>query len=128
MRTRRSLIFVLAGLVAVVAIGLTVGGWYFFVREDDTDRIASPPPHSPTRGVYGGCGREVQGISAGWGDTYSSSTPGQELDIRGVPDGRYAIRSTADPENRLLETNDTNNRSIVYIQLTGNRIERLPRP
>ena len=45
-----------------------------------------------------------------------------------MPDGRYAIRSTADPENRLLETNDTNNRSIVYIQLTGNRIERLPRP
>ena len=104
----------------------TTGKMTFCVM--DTSRIASPPPGAPTRGAYGGCGRDTQGISAGWGDTYRASTPGQELDIRGVPDGRYAIRSTADPENRLLETDDTNNSSIVYIQLTGNRIERLPGP
>jgi len=94
----------------------------------DTSRIESPPPGTPERAAFTGCGREVQGISVGWGDTYSASTLGQELDVRGVPAGRYAVRSTVDPENRLLETVDTNNASVVYVQLTGNRVERLTGP
>lgn len=94
----------------------------------DTGRIASAPPGSPARATFTGCGDQTQGISVGWQDTYSSTTPGQELDITGLPDGRYAIRSTVDPENRLMETDDTNNATVVYVELSGTSVERLPNP
>ena len=42
-----------------------------------------------------------------------------------MPDGRYALRSTVDPDNRLLETNDSNNDTVVFVQLTGMRLQML---
>lgn len=52
---------------------------------------------------YGGCG-EVRDISPGWGDTHGCSVSGQELNIEAVPDGEFALRSVADPDQvRELE-------------------------
>ena len=92
----------------------------------DTDRVDSALRGAAAEAAFGGCGTGVQGLSVGWGDTYSAGLPGQQLDISDVPDGRYAIRSTADPEDRLQETDETNNAAVVYVQLTGDRITRLP--
>ena len=36
------------------------------------------------------------------------------------------IRSPADPGNRLVETDDTNNTVVMYVELTGDRIILLP--
>ncbi len=69
---------------------------------------------------------QVVGISAGSYDTYRVHLPDQYLEITDVPDGRYAIRSTADPEDRLLETDDTNNTVVMYVELRGDRIDALP--
>ena len=92
----------------------------------DTDRVSPASAGAPPNAAFGGCNRGVQGISVGWGDTYGANLPGQELDVSDVPDGRYAIRSTADPEDRLLETDDTNNTVVMYVELTGDRIAPLP--
>lgn len=94
----------------------------------DSDRLPDAPPGTPERPVFGGCDAIFEGISAGWADTYESNLAGQRLDLARVPDGRYAIRSTVDPENRALEIADTNNTSVIYVQLTGDQIERLPGP
>jgi hypothetical protein len=74
---------------------------------------------------YGGCGDETQGISPGWGDTYGASVSGQKLSIEAVPDGRYALRSVADPENRFAESDPDNNGAIVYLQIDGDEVEEI---
>jgi hypothetical protein len=57
---------------------------------------------------------------------------GQKLSIEAVPDGRYALRSVADPENRLAESDPDNNGAIVYLQIDGDEVEEIdekqPRP
>lgn len=104
----------------------TIGKMSFCIL--DNTRVDLDLDSAPQTAQFGGCGQVQQGISVGWGDTYAASVSGQELDITGVPDGRYAIRSTADPVNRLLETDESNNAAIVYIELIGNRVERRQSP
>ena len=55
----------------------------------------------------GGYDCENQGITSGWGDWYYKQLPGQWIDITGVPEGDYIVRTTinkagifAEGENR----------------------------
>src|SRR6476469_2508296 len=87
----------------------------------DTLRVGSD---APTRRQYDGCGATIQGLSAGWGDTYIASLIGQWIDLgaRMLPDGRYAIRSTADPDNKLMELSDFNNIGVAYFTVQNGRL------
>lgn len=76
------------------------------------DREAFP------RAFYTGCGRLYQGISAGWADIYGAHLQGQHLSVDGVPDGRYALVFTVDPDSRLFESDDTDNVSWSVIELS----------
>ena len=67
-------------------------------------------------GDYRSCG-QVQGVSAGWADVYSSGLPGQSIDITGVADGSYWLEVEVDPENRLIESDETNNITRILIEL-----------
>jgi hypothetical protein len=78
--------------------------------------------------AYLECGSGAQGISAGWSDTYGAELPGQELDITGLEDGRYALRSTVDPAGRLVESDDENNDIIAYVEIAGGDIMQLEGP
>ena len=66
----------------------------------------------------------IQGLSAGWGDTYIASLFGQWIDLgsKSLSDGSYAIRSTADPDNKLMELNDFNNVGIAYFTIQNGRL------
>ena len=75
------------------------------------------------RARYGQCSWQIQGISVGWVDTYASNIPGQVLEVTGLPDGVYALRSTVDPEGLLYELNRENNSALVYFSLEGERLE-----
>ncbi|MEX2225891.1 MAG: lysyl oxidase family protein [Dehalococcoidia bacterium] len=85
-------------------------------------------PHVPEGPSFLECGQGVQGLSVGWSDTYTADLIGQELDIDGVPDGRYAVRTLADPAGRLREKDDDNNDLVVYVEITGAEIELLDGP
>ena len=87
----------------------------------DSVRLAS---HGPTWREYSACGASRQGLSAGWGDTYDASLPEQWVDLgTSLPaDGAYAIRSTADPSNRLMETNDSNNAAATYFTIANGQL------
>lgn len=52
-----------------------------------------------------------QGLTAGCSDVYSSGLPCQYVDITdsNLPDGRYTLRLTIDPDGALAESNDANN-------------------
>jgi hypothetical protein len=77
---------------------------------------------TPTKPRYLACGWTLQGLSTGWIDTYKHNTPGQYVDISGLPDGDYLLVSTVDPDNLLLETNETNNAASLYFSLNEDEV------
>jgi hypothetical protein len=85
-------------------------------------------PNVPDGPAYLQCGQSVQGISVGWSDTYTADLIGQELDISGLPDGRYAVRTIVDPAERLRETHDDNNTGVVFVELNGGSVAMLDGP
>lgn len=67
------------------------------------------------------CGvSDFQGISAGWVDQYHHSLEGQDLDLTGVPAGRYYLVSTSNFAGKFLEQDLTNNTAWVSFDLTYN--------
>jgi hypothetical protein len=61
----------------------------------------------------------VQGLSAGWADIYQWYLPGQYIDVAGLPDGDYVLETIADPDNKLVESDETNNCGTVLVRLTN---------
>jgi hypothetical protein len=95
----------------------------------DTQKVLRKPG-MPRYPVYDRCGRHLQGISSGWGDTYEYDLPDQWVDLGTTPlaDGSYVLRSVADPENRFYEsknrTDDTReghraNAAETYFRVSG---------
>jgi hypothetical protein len=121
--------FALYELVALEGAAATVASSKVTFCILDYGLAATPPPGAPRQPVYGPCGpaggiaESVQGLSVGWGDYYDPATPGQELDTTGLPDGLYALRITADPQSRLVESDEGDNTSEVRIRLVGGRLE-----
>ena len=60
----------------------------------------------------------IQGITQGWADTYDWYLPDQYIEVTGVPDGYYLLETTVDPDNSLLEADETNNCGSVLIRLS----------
>jgi Lysyl oxidase len=68
--------------------------------------------------TYSSCGADAtQGISAGWYDRYGAGLPGQSIDLRGLAAGRYRLVIHADYENRLVERDEGNNRTVLLVDL-----------
>lgn len=63
-------------------------------------------PNTPGSPAYNSCGRAFQGLSVGWGDTYVRSFPDQWIVIgrNTLRNGRYVLRSVADPNNIIQES------------------------
>jgi Lysyl oxidase len=61
----------------------------------------------------------VQGITPGWGDLYDWFLPDQYIEVTGVPDGVYLLETIADPENTILEANESNNCGSAYVRLSN---------
>ncbi len=73
------------------------------------------------------CGSEsslkvVEGISVGWGDTYGANLGYQWIKINGLADGKYRVQVIADPGNKFLESNNSNNTNSAYIKISGNTV------
>jgi hypothetical protein len=61
----------------------------------------------------------IQGLTPGWDDIYEWYLPGQYIDVDGVPDGDYVLETIADPDNKLVESNERNNCGTVLVRLTN---------
>jgi Lysyl oxidase len=84
----------------------------------DTNAVDTSLPRAPNKPVYVLCGNAMQGMSVGWGDTYTNQLPGQSIDLTGLPDGVYKLIIEADPKNRLLEINESDNASCVLLRIS----------
>ena len=77
---------------------------------------------SPVRVYTSNCGRQIQGMSVGWSDTYLARVEGQEMNITGIPDGVYVFRSIVNPDKKIRENDYDNNTYDVEIEIVGNRL------
>jgi hypothetical protein len=107
---------------AAVASNKKVGYCLMDLRLEGRLAGGSEPP----RAQYIGCDKEIQGISVGWGDIYEYFRPDQWVDVTDLADGLFALRSTVDPDNLLLEEDETNNTAIVFFSLRDQSVRILP--
>jgi hypothetical protein len=101
---------------------LATSGKVGYCLRDDETVLANVAGGVVSLPVYRGCGWQRQGISPGWMDTYDEQTEGQSLDISGLGDGEYALKSTVDPLNRILERDESNNAGVLFFTLSANRL------
>ena len=81
---------------------------------------------SPPSAVYPACSRNATrkkltlGTSPGWADIYPATYYQQWIDVQGLR-GCFDLVHIADPLNRLIETDETNNASTTRIELPTGR-------
>jgi len=88
----------------------------------DTAIEVSRPGTTPEEAYYDKCRQDIQGMSVGWGDTYASHLYDQwvvlgDQGLHGLKDGKYVLRSVADPKNLLGEggrnqNSERNNKAV----------------
>jgi hypothetical protein len=68
--------------------------------------------------VYLDCGEgNPQGISVGWADVYNRNLPNQWIDVTGVTSGRYWLEVVADPDDRISESDESNNSARISVDI-----------
>ena len=82
----------------------------------DTSVYDGSLPNTPALPFFTECDTQLQGISVGYQDIYGKNLPDQWIDITDIPDGTYWLESEADPENNVLEKDETNN--VERVQVT----------
>lgn len=88
----------------------------------DLVQVEPPVPGTPPDAYYYGEVVQnviIQGISVGWADVYHASLPDQWIDVTGVPPGRYWLEASVDPDNRVLESNESNNVVRILVDLSS---------
>jgi hypothetical protein len=100
---------------------------FCFTDNTKVDLTLPGAPSSPHYLPGVACGTEsslkvVEGISVGWGDTYGANLAYQWIKINGLADGKYRVQVIADPGNKFLESNDSNNTNSAYIKISGNTV------
>jgi hypothetical protein len=108
------------------------GGFCFFdnVKWFKRDASGNPiTPGVPSSPVYTGCARNqpsansvTMGLSRGWGDRYGAKSIGQYIDITNLPDGSYRLTATADEQDWLYESNETNNTTWANLSIKGTQV------
>jgi hypothetical protein len=67
----------------------------------------------------------TMGFSRGWGESFNRSTNGQYVDVTGLPDGDYRLRTAVDQADWFLEEEEANNSTYVDVRITGDVVEVL---
>lgn len=83
----------------------------------DNTKMDTTLPGAPAAAVYSTCGSQIQGMSVGWGDTYGSQLPGQEIDFTDNADGIYQLKIEVDPRLLLIEADHSDNTSCVLLNI-----------
>ena len=91
-------------------------------------------PTRPRRPFYlNRCGRGApdrlsinEGISVGWGDNYEPHLEGQELELTGLPAGRYVLVHRVNTTHEIVESDYTDNVASMAIDISWPRGPKLP--
>ena len=100
-----------------------------FCISDSYSGYNSTVPHSGAfAGSWGECADPTtrRGLSVGSVDEYDYRDPGQAIPFDGVPDGTYWFRAMTDPNNDLVEGDESNNETDVKVTITGGTVSAGP--
>lgn len=61
-------------------------------------------------------------INRGWGDIYPNYLSGMYVDFDGLAKGDYVLQSTADPDGRVVESDETDNTAYTWIHVDGDDV------
>lgn len=64
----------------------------------------------------------LRGISVGGADEYDYRDPGQAIPIAGVPDGTYWFQAMSDPNNDIVEADESNNQTDVKVTIKNGEV------
>jgi len=111
--------------VAGVATGTISQKATFCIR--DSEPIDLAHPGADRRPSYTICGKERQGISPGWADSYYYTYADQKFNISNLAKGVYKLTITVNPKNRFEEISRDNNvaESLVYLNVEDEFVEVL---
>jgi hypothetical protein len=75
-------------------------------------------------GSQGSCSdpTTLRGMTVGAVDEYDFRDPGQAIPFDGIPDGTYWFRAMTDPNNDLVEGDESNNETDVKVTVSGSRV------
>lgn len=94
----------------------------YCVRDSEPIDLAHPgASKSPS---YSICGKERQGISPGWADSYYYTYVDQKFDVTNFPAGQYKLTMTVNPLNRFDEITTDNNvgETIINLDVANNKV------
>ncbi len=77
----------------------------------------TPLPGTTNPSSYGSCGATRQGISEGWSDVYGSGLSDQWINIATIPDGDYFMQVIVDPDDQLIESDESNNKTTIPVTI-----------
>jgi len=84
----------------------------------DIDSIDTDIEGTLDSATYRICGKERQGISIGWGDSYFFTYVDQNIDVTNAPQGTYRLSFHVNPQNQFEEISINNNESSVLFDLS----------
>lgn len=84
----------------------------------DTQPVGGYDESQTQTGFYATCTGVYQGISAGWEDVYDFTLPGQQIIVKDIPDGTYALVVKSNVDGQLFETDYTDNVAHEIITLS----------
>lgn len=87
----------------------------FCIRDSEPIDLSHPGANSVA--TYYVCGKERQGISAGWADAYYYTYFDQIFDVSNFPKGNYKLKVIINPEDRFEEVTVDNNVGEVILRL-----------
>jgi len=87
----------------------------FCVR--DSEPVDLTHPGANKSASYKVCGKERQGISPGWADSYYYTYVDQKFDVSNAPKGTYRLSIKINPKDRFDEITKDNNIGEVLIKL-----------
>ena len=76
--------------------------------------------------VNGGTGTQIA-LGTGWADIYYWALDGNYVEFGDNPDGRYVVRSVADAQGDVLESDERDNAGYAYLDIRGTEIQVLER-
>lgn len=97
----------------------------FCVR--DSEPIDLSHPGANRDASYKVCGKERQGISPGWADSYYYTYVDQKFNVSNLPAGKYSLKILINPKDRFDEVTKDNNigEAIIYLDVKNNIVKVL---
>lgn len=97
----------------------------FCVRDSEPIDLSHPGANKDSS--YKVCGKERQGISPGWADSYYYTYVDQKFNVSNLPAGKYSLKITINPKDRFDEVTLDNNvgEVIMYLDVKNNTVKVL---